>query len=859
MVVLYASDPRVTVFAQEVLEKFLKHGIDVAVQKHLIEQNKFSSSPLALKKKDVRTEHLAEIICSSHADFLIVLGDRNMKNKSCQAKRKGKLMEMKVIDMISLIWKSWPQNPQKTLTRIQNLTQPQTETLLLQYCGLRHASNRVQYLETLISEFKKIVNGVLDQSLYDEETNQKLANVEKCCVRLHKQLKKCFTCLSEVPVQTDNQASRGCIMSLDYKPNSSRSPRNSISLILQKYLQKVVYLMMKSTEEVVLQLSPLLLPNWEEYIKPHLETFSVDLASLELVVETPPLVTTTTSDDDDSSSDETQSNCSDGDVANLADLEIDDDLFGDAHPTDEEESESMSSTGLTTPIMTKARSVSSPSRMSTQSRPYFGNVGLWGNSENSGEFVARRVSEPALPVCEFNQYSSSLEDETERKRTPWLAPTETVWYNAGGMEEILTRESPRDFNTIEKRTVAMPPLSTASLENISVSSDRIPNFSHGLSGTRISQSKSPRASFDEDTSSRESQDNVCQFYFSDLVTSPSPTSQVNYPVHATSPRSLNPYASYSQMGQDPAEPPGFAPSSWPLSSSWQNPTYQSSNQLSPFSSGYKSPISSSGTISAPSAGVGSSMSLGARDVSRIGNRTATSAATISSKTQKSTLSPQKNFNATIGAHLQERQSKTNSVFELSSPLSSPFTSESEIAEIPPASSASFSSNFSPFQSTTSKAPSLKQTYSEGQIPDTFSEFSGGLGYGDKSTRSSSPPLPQPTPKSLPFRPMSHKLQVPPQTSKPLRQSSNPKKIQPDYMAQNLTTGFEAISPIWGDDDNALFGAPQWPWGAAVGNESIPGLGTGFESYGSRQSNTTEVTVRGSSGSNSDRQKFSSSY
>ncbi len=33
---------------------------------------------------------------TSKADQVIVLGDRNMKNHSCQAKRKGKLVEMKV-------------------------------------------------------------------------------------------------------------------------------------------------------------------------------------------------------------------------------------------------------------------------------------------------------------------------------------------------------------------------------------------------------------------------------------------------------------------------------------------------------------------------------------------------------------------------------------------------------------------------------------------------------------------------------------------------------------------------------------------------------------------------------------------
>eukprot|EP01125_Pyxidicula_operculata_P009917 TRINITY_DN3261_c2_g1_i1.p1 TRINITY_DN3261_c2_g1~~TRINITY_DN3261_c2_g1_i1.p1 ORF type:complete len:713 (-),score=145.17 TRINITY_DN3261_c2_g1_i1:69-2207(-) len=164
LVVLYASDPRVTVYVQEVLDKFLKHGIDVAVQKHLQDNSK-------KRVLDVRTEHLAEIICSSHADFLIVVGDRNMKNKSCQAKRKGKLIEMKCVDMIALIWKSWPQNPQKTLVRIQNMTFDQTETLLYQYCGLKHIHDRLEYFHQTSKYFFNEVATESESTAFDSFTS----------------------------------------------------------------------------------------------------------------------------------------------------------------------------------------------------------------------------------------------------------------------------------------------------------------------------------------------------------------------------------------------------------------------------------------------------------------------------------------------------------------------------------------------------------------------------------------------------------------------------------------------------------------------------------------------------------------
>ena len=75
-------------------------------------------------------------------------------------------------------------------------------------------------------------------------------------------------------------------MALDYKPNSSRTLRNSISLTLKKYLQKVVLLMMNSIEDNMKQLTllerPLLV--WDEYLTAHAATWSVDIASLDISI-----------------------------------------------------------------------------------------------------------------------------------------------------------------------------------------------------------------------------------------------------------------------------------------------------------------------------------------------------------------------------------------------------------------------------------------------------------------------------------------------------------------------------------------------------------------------------------------------
>lgn len=103
-----------------------------------------------------------------------------MKNRSCQAKRKGKLLEMMVEDVISLIWKSWPQNPHKTLARIKSLTTEQTTSLLFQYCGPKHISDRFEYLCTL----KKEILSTYKIGSWCDSLEDKFANLQKWCVLL---------------------------------------------------------------------------------------------------------------------------------------------------------------------------------------------------------------------------------------------------------------------------------------------------------------------------------------------------------------------------------------------------------------------------------------------------------------------------------------------------------------------------------------------------------------------------------------------------------------------------------------------------------------------------------------------------
>ena len=57
--------------------------------------------------QDIKPEHLVSIITSTYSDFLIVIGDRNMKNNTCQGRRSGKLIEMSLDDRLRTLLVEW--------------------------------------------------------------------------------------------------------------------------------------------------------------------------------------------------------------------------------------------------------------------------------------------------------------------------------------------------------------------------------------------------------------------------------------------------------------------------------------------------------------------------------------------------------------------------------------------------------------------------------------------------------------------------------------------------------------------------------------------------------------------------------
>lgn len=101
IIVLFGADARVTAYARNVAAMMLSRGIDVLLQTHLADTPGLpkhgapqllptpgavgvADHPTPTRAQHIKPEHLSTVIAASAADFLIVIGDRNMQNKSCQ-------------------------------------------------------------------------------------------------------------------------------------------------------------------------------------------------------------------------------------------------------------------------------------------------------------------------------------------------------------------------------------------------------------------------------------------------------------------------------------------------------------------------------------------------------------------------------------------------------------------------------------------------------------------------------------------------------------------------------------------------------------------------------------------------------
>lgn len=316
VVVLYASDSRVLRYAKEVQTQFLDAGVDVYLQIDL-DNTSFSGasgnsgsslnsslgiSSTGAKDNEIKTENLAEIITSStNADFLIVIGDRNMKNQSCQVKKRGKLVEMDVYDMVRAIWNEWapyqvdfedldPKLPTSAL--IERLSVTQLYIILQRFppqTNYEDALKRAREAGDEIKTFGKtnpnanktkkqgafpslMTSSIISGStvIFDEKQSAKFQTAQKNLIRFHKQTVATRAHLLELPESKNeesfviNQDQFGHHVGPDYRPQQALT--GQISTALRIRLLDLIVLTVSTVEQLGAELATLGAPLWTGYI-----------------------------------------------------------------------------------------------------------------------------------------------------------------------------------------------------------------------------------------------------------------------------------------------------------------------------------------------------------------------------------------------------------------------------------------------------------------------------------------------------------------------------------------------------------------------------------------------------------------
>lgn len=214
-------------YSKNLTNRVLEAGIDVFLNTDLAEAG--LGEPNSQVQQVIKPEHLSSVISSSLADFLIVIGDRNMRNDTVQARRSGKLVEMSIDERIRTILENWASQAGIRLSpgssdgdsdrAIESLTDEQLIDNLQRVTGLAHAMDRLFRVQQMSQEIfdlrakrrsqagmsgssssasllpdDPLVIGPNDQALVE-----KLTKTQTNLIRLHKDFADVLLTLSRTP------------------------------------------------------------------------------------------------------------------------------------------------------------------------------------------------------------------------------------------------------------------------------------------------------------------------------------------------------------------------------------------------------------------------------------------------------------------------------------------------------------------------------------------------------------------------------------------------------------------------------------------------------------------------------------
>ncbi|KAJ4458369.1 hypothetical protein PAPYR_5922 [Paratrimastix pyriformis] len=177
IIVLFGQDPKVQRYSHEVCEEFLDNSVDVCLQTEHLGQS-------------IKPPVLADVISQCQADYLIVLGDRNLRNGSCHCQIQGKLVEKPISERIREILQEWIDagkgDPRESSRGIEvaELTDEMLFEILQFYTALRKVRER---LATVLEETHELKQS---RSLRDpdKDTQKQVAKTQSSSIHLHRDL-----------------------------------------------------------------------------------------------------------------------------------------------------------------------------------------------------------------------------------------------------------------------------------------------------------------------------------------------------------------------------------------------------------------------------------------------------------------------------------------------------------------------------------------------------------------------------------------------------------------------------------------------------------------------------------------------
>ena len=168
------------------------------------------------------------VITNTHADYLIVIGDRNMKNDTCQAQRSGKLIEMKVEDRIRDILLNWgdstglrPASERanvESAVEVSKMSDDELMSRVQRYTNVGRVKDRARTIRSSVNELTELKRprkqGGMAMSYGDQdpETVKKMTVSHTSAIRLHQEIVEAQEAIRNLPCECA-RAAFACFLS----------------------------------------------------------------------------------------------------------------------------------------------------------------------------------------------------------------------------------------------------------------------------------------------------------------------------------------------------------------------------------------------------------------------------------------------------------------------------------------------------------------------------------------------------------------------------------------------------------------------------------------------------------------------